>query len=192
MNFRYIDQIVLQTFGTSGADVPVYHQFTANSLYDPDYTGTGHQPLGFDQMMAFYDHYAVLSCEITVAGSVNTGTTTDGLSQYLGIFLDDDYSVPTSGRVLMEQQRCAFTPLLNYQTGLTEVRHRFDARSFFGVQSVRDVTALKGTSTSSPSEIASFMVFMSPILASVNTTANLTVILDFEAVLTEPKDLPGS
>lgn len=30
-----------------------------NSLYDPDYTGAGHQPGGFDQMIVLYDRYRV-------------------------------------------------------------------------------------------------------------------------------------
>lgn len=40
--------------------------FRANSLYDPDYTGTGHQPNGFDALMAAYDHFTVLATKIRV------------------------------------------------------------------------------------------------------------------------------
>jgi len=40
--------------------------FSANGLFDPDITGTGHQPRGFDQLMLFYDHYVVTKAKITV------------------------------------------------------------------------------------------------------------------------------
>jgi hypothetical protein len=37
----------------------VDYQFRLNSLFDPNYTGTGHQPKGFDQLAAFYQRYRV-------------------------------------------------------------------------------------------------------------------------------------
>ena len=35
--------------------------FRLNSCFDPDYSGAGAQPLGFDQWAAFYSRYKVLS-----------------------------------------------------------------------------------------------------------------------------------
>lgn len=40
--------------------------FRGNSLYDPDLTGTGTQPMGFDQLMTLYEHYRVMGSEIVV------------------------------------------------------------------------------------------------------------------------------
>lgn len=34
-----------------------------NSIFDPDLTGTGHQPYGYDQLAALYNRYRVLSCK---------------------------------------------------------------------------------------------------------------------------------
>jgi hypothetical protein len=48
----YIDVNV--TSGTLG-----YNLFRANSLYDPDSTGTGHQPIYFDTFAALYSKYRV-------------------------------------------------------------------------------------------------------------------------------------
>ncbi len=44
--------------------------FNSNGLYDPDQTGTGHQPLGFDQYAVMYNRYRVLR----VSYNVNFGT----------------------------------------------------------------------------------------------------------------------
>jgi hypothetical protein len=37
-----------------------------NSLHDPDYTGVGHQPYGYDQVTAIYQKYKVYSVTIEV------------------------------------------------------------------------------------------------------------------------------
>jgi hypothetical protein len=39
------------------------YQFYLNNLYDPDYSGTGYQPRGFDQIAALYQKYAVEECD---------------------------------------------------------------------------------------------------------------------------------
>lgn len=38
--------------------------YALNDLFDPDITGVGHQPLGFDQWMAFYSNFEVMSSTI--------------------------------------------------------------------------------------------------------------------------------
>lgn len=48
-----------------GAAVASY-VFRGNSLYDPDYTGTGHQPRYYDQLTPIYGRYKVLASAITV------------------------------------------------------------------------------------------------------------------------------
>lgn len=40
------------------------YQFNLNSLFDPNRTGTGHQPLGFDQWATFYNRYRVLGVDV--------------------------------------------------------------------------------------------------------------------------------
>jgi hypothetical protein len=53
------------TPGTTSGGLYSY-QYRGNSCFDPDYTGTGLQPNGFDQWTAFYNMYVVLGSEIIV------------------------------------------------------------------------------------------------------------------------------
>jgi hypothetical protein len=64
---RYADVIHLS--GTAAQ-----YTFRANSLFDPDYTSAGHQPLYFDQFTASYQRYRVYSCKIKLH-SVNNSQT---------------------------------------------------------------------------------------------------------------------
>ncbi len=56
---------VYGTFSTAGAS-SLKQLMSGNSIYDPNATGTGGQPTGFDQWFAFYQHVTVLGCKITV------------------------------------------------------------------------------------------------------------------------------
>jgi len=44
---------------TAANGVPLDAQYRLNSIYDPDRTGVGHQPLGYDNWNSFYNRYRV-------------------------------------------------------------------------------------------------------------------------------------
>lgn len=58
---RYITKLkysqVLSTDSVLGS-----YKMNLNSLFDPDFSGGGHQPYGFDQLAALYNRYRVISC----------------------------------------------------------------------------------------------------------------------------------
>jgi len=51
---------------TTASGVPGGYVFSANGAYDTNITGTGHQPIGFDQMMTFYNQCTVVNSKISV------------------------------------------------------------------------------------------------------------------------------
>lgn len=68
---RYCDRFAVAPI----AGATMQQVFRGNSLFDPDYTGTGHQPTGFDQLSALYKWYNVLASSIKVELVANmTGT----------------------------------------------------------------------------------------------------------------------
>jgi hypothetical protein len=64
------------------------HQFRINSLYDPDLTGGGHQPLGRDTYSAIYDYYKVLETHVHVT-HVSTQYVTGTVSKTSDSVLTD-------------------------------------------------------------------------------------------------------
>ncbi len=54
------------------------HILSMNSLFDPNTTGVGTQPLGFDQYAALYGHYQVMGCRLKVR-AINNSTTVNSL-----------------------------------------------------------------------------------------------------------------
>jgi len=54
------------------------YTFRGNSIYDPDETGTGHQPMGIDKFNDVYDSYYVRASGITITAYTNK-TLTNGV-----------------------------------------------------------------------------------------------------------------
>jgi len=104
---RYCDNVNVYH---NTADVPNYHAFSCNSMFDPDNTGVGHQPMGFDEMAAIYGHYSVVGSKITVrctpAVSLTTGGAVDSPFRpfYFGVLRDDDNTTPLNLDTIREQK----------------------------------------------------------------------------------------
>lgn len=77
---------IIQSAATSGTQV-----MNMNSLFDPDRTGTGDQPVGFDQWSAFYNRYIVYKFKVEwyVQSSLGQAIATMGSNQ------DTAATVPT-------------------------------------------------------------------------------------------------
>ena len=91
VTFRYASRIIINP-AAAGNGV---HVFSANGMYDPDLTGVGHQPRGFDEVMPLYDHYTVIGSKCTVAAcNLSTG------GGILGIALKDSTTTKTANDYL--------------------------------------------------------------------------------------------
>jgi hypothetical protein len=91
---RYHDTLTI----TSTAGSLAKYVFRWNSTFDPDFTGTGHQPLYRDTFAGIYDQYAVVSA-IAVVKFANTS----GDPWVVGVLSEDDATSSTTISVLCEQ-----------------------------------------------------------------------------------------
>jgi len=78
VTLRYVDQLALNPTPATVA----YHTFRCMSLYDPDYTATGHQPLGFDEYAAMYNRYLVTRSSIKATASIQGVVSGTGMAAF--------------------------------------------------------------------------------------------------------------
>lgn len=64
--------------------------FNLNSLFDPDRTGIGHQPYGFDNLALLYNRYRVISCGWRI---VNPAGGFQGPSTMIAALPNNDISI---------------------------------------------------------------------------------------------------
>lgn len=79
-NMRYCETFnMLAGTGASALQTGAAQTFRLNSLYDCDFTGTGHQPYGYDQIQNWYQRYQVYSCQVRITW---TSPSTDNMMCY--------------------------------------------------------------------------------------------------------------
>jgi len=83
---RYADEI---SFDVPNLGVATYYDFRANDLFDPNASGVGHQPMGFDQLALMFNHFTVIGSKIKVRVSPSTGGYTTANPSYWGVALVD-------------------------------------------------------------------------------------------------------
>lgn len=175
--------------------------FRANSINDPDYTGTGHQPLGHDQWSQFYNHYVVLGSTITATISHLSGAPQRAFA--FGCYIDDEATSETEDwTALAESGRAAWqivNPNPTNSSGMQAqktVRGFYSAKKFFNVRDVKDnLIRLGAVMNANPNEDAYFRLFWGTVDQSDTDAAidfNITVTVEYTVLFSEPKTLVGS
>lgn len=183
---RYCDAINL----TSTSGVMSSYVLSANGLYDPDITSTGHQPAGFDQMMASYEHFCVVASNIR-ASFTNTSAATS--SPCVALSVNASPTPVTSASQILEDgnittQRLAPTSSFgNTQT----LELGVDIAKFGGVDDLLDNPYYRGDVAANPLEQQYFILQLYN-LAGVTSTCEVVFEIEYTAYFKEPRKLSPS
>lgn len=98
-----------EEFTLDASAVTAVQAFRANSCFDPNLTGIGHQPMGFDQLCALYTRFIVLGSKIRVT-AIDTNTAAV-LPAYWGVQLTDSGTrlAGVGITTILEQERNSLT-----------------------------------------------------------------------------------
>lgn len=92
------------TLNGGAAGVTDNYQFRLNSIFDPNFTGVGHQPVNHDQLSAIFERYKVYRIDYKVVIIGNSTVNTIG-----GVFVSDQFASSTDPRVYVENGMCDWT-----------------------------------------------------------------------------------
>lgn len=170
---------------SSGANTAGTYVFSLNGMFDPDITGTGGQPMGFDQMMVFYEHYTVLRSHVTaVIRNQSTTLYTDA-----ALCVRADNVSTTSIEAIMESGNATAVKLTtaNGQGSLKELAINVDIAKFGGFDDILDETESRGSVAANPTEQTYLHVntWNSETVGTVNIWVEIRI--QYYAVFTEPR-----
>lgn len=184
---KYSDEFSL----SSSAGVPALYQFNLNSLFDPDRTGVGHQPYGFDQIAALYDKYRVFS----VSWRIEAVGATSGDCMRLTVVPADgiSFSSLTNRTYIMELPR-AITKEQAFGQNKVQFRGRITLPRLSGQTS----TEYKGDDTkwaltsASPVDALTLSIFGCSPGTGVSTTSNIRITLVYRCEFWDPNSVAQS
>lgn len=174
---------------TSTTGAVATNVFSANGLYDPDITGTGHQPAGFDNMMLSYEHYTVTRSRCSAIFQAST----TNVYPTVAVSLRAGATPGTNAEQNIEDGNIAFDRIhpVNVGRSMCEVHMNADIAQFCGLHDLLDNDDYRGTISANPAEQAYFHV-QTWSLDLTSSTQIIEVILEFEAWFTEPRNLTQS
>lgn len=179
---RYIETVNLNP---AAAGVPATYVFSANGAYDPNITSVGHQPRGFDQLMALYDHYIVKASRISINFASNGNNVEPTL---VGVMLQDDATPEADMQRAMESRTNAYA--LNTVGGpQTVLKLSFDSDKFF---SMKNVGELRGSVGSNPNDQAYYVIWAGPTTSIDQGVMHAFVRIEYDIEFIEPNNVASS
>lgn len=180
---RYVEMFLDLNPGAAG--VPATYVFSANGMYDPNITGTGHQPLGFDQLAAIFDKYTVIGSKIKVSFINFEGTYENMVSLYVS----DDPVPSTSMQQMIEDGACKYTtltPTTGSRTYAT-LTHQASIKKLSAVKNIMDSADLFGYSGANPVNQWYWILCAQPNHTTDTANVRIAVQIDYIAIWTDPK-----
>ena len=192
----------------------------ANDLFDPEYVLGGHQPRGFDEMMAVYQTFTVTgsTCSAsfmyegylgpsesqngalvqTIAGSTQPlpGATPALPPVACGIHKGMEQLSPGSAADQMEKDRTKWR-FLTPDSGVAQVRTSLQCSDFFGKKSLIGAEGYSGDAAKSPAEQIFYEVWAGRLDNNTNMSNAIVrvpvyIVVEYQCVFTDPKTLNAS
>jgi len=172
--------------------------FTCNGVFDPDITGSGHQPLGFDTMMLYYEQYTVMRSKITVCFA-NRGVDT----LRVAVSLTPDTTTPVIGTLVENgeiRMKICDAPGGTGSIGnggpvcgrIAIIDLSCDVASYFGRKGHREMlddSTLQGNASANPTEQVYYAISAWGGLDASATSVTYDVVLEYDVVFWEPRKL---
>lgn len=175
-----------------GVGLLAKYDFMINNIFDPNYTGTGHQPMGHDEWAQLYTKYMVRACKVSIKYS---NETSGNVPIRVGATFDEGGGVQNTVSALIERNHGKCTKLLLGNSRDSQVVNCYwSAKKFWALKNPSDNHSISGSFGAAPSHPAYCTVWAGaadgvsgsthPVLAEVK--------LEMYVELSEPKDISQS
>jgi hypothetical protein len=192
LRFKYAEQVQLDA-GTGSIDT---YLFRTNSLYDPDQTGTGHQPYTYDQWASMYSRSAVVRSRIKVVFQTGDTTLAGGFPTVGIQVIRATGDAPVDQTTILESSHVKWRQMGAIYGGpsaVVTVNESWDARAWLRTDPMTTRDYTENISGSAVSVANFFCVFAAAGYSTADPgIVRANVFIEYDAVLFEPIAPSGS
>jgi hypothetical protein len=191
---RYAESYTLTT-GAAGV-VGTVQLMVLNGVYDPNATGVGHQPYGFDQLTPFYGYYLVKATKYRILVTTIGSTAEVAVCFQIYPAVSGVSIAGSSVDAATEKSTCTVFPV--GPSGVDRARlieGKAQMHNIFGItpaQYKNEQTTYGAAVTAGPSAGAYLEIGAASYSGVSGTTISVQVVLDFDVEFFQPKTLPQS
>jgi hypothetical protein len=179
--FKYNEIISFTVLTLAGGQ----YVFKMNGMFDPNTTGTGHQPYGFDQMMNIYQRYCVLRTKFVITFSPSNDRINVG---YIAASTVTTAVIDAATYNLAAESPHSRTRALSFGGGPPATfRASLATNVLLGTTRAQMMSddLFQGTQTTDPTNLTVLTIFWyNPSLTTVTASFDLTI--EYQAMLFDP------
>jgi len=183
------DENALTVTGTTGAIGNYF--FRMNDAFDPNSTGTGHQPMGFDQMMLMFEQFFVLRAHVRLRAWNSASVTA-----VLGLQLrPDTTNIPPEQCEEIGLIRSVRLAAKGTFGDYKEINLVCDCPKYFGLTKqsyIANTFSFGGTAAATPAEIVYCDVICYDLSGASTVTVVFEITISYDIFFQEPRQLGES
>lgn len=192
VRMTYFEQIRIDPAGS-----PAHYVFRANSVFDPNYTGIGHQPMYHDQYAEVYLHYKVVSSKIDITGTNDYSDQNNSMGNLITCIVNQEPATYSSITEACESKGAKYRQCQERRP--MKLSATFSAKKFFSIENVKDNYSIQGglgnalPTGYNPTKIAYFVIGAHPLYAGQNSyPACLNIRISYNVLVYDIKKMSGS
>lgn len=200
VRLRYVENLNLQL-----QNLKQYtYQFNVGSCYDPNYSGSGHQPYGFDQWCNFYRRYTVLGAKLTFRAVMRDQEYANNASSVplaMGAYLVPSSQLGSALTIPEIQEKGLSKVVLlsnnpNNSRCYGTIVKKYSPRKFFGVPPMMETRVMGADVGNDPVQTAYCIVAVGTMdgqnYPNDSCVMNYNVQIDYLVKFTEPRVMESS
>jgi len=180
---RYFGNFASVNPGIGGTAASVC--YSANGLADPDITGAGHQPIGFDQYMALYQNFTVIGAKIHCY--FENGDNEN--AQFVFVTCRNSSANEPDTREVVENGYLNMK-LMSARTKdryIAECGTSVDIAKYLGLSNIMDEDDAQGDALNNPQRQVYFLVGAFPTTSTDSGVVYVNVVIEYDVVFHERK-----